>query len=91
MKVFINLYSSLVDQEVFNRIFEIYLIEGWPIIYSVYTALFLSYQKQILSSDMENTHFILGKKLFEIEDIDQLIAAAQKTNINSKKIILYEA
>jgi hypothetical protein len=30
-----TLFSSVLVQEFFNRVFEVYLIEGWSIIYAV--------------------------------------------------------
>lgn len=38
----INLYSGLVSQENFNRIFEVYLLDGWPAIYSIELSLIQS-------------------------------------------------
>ena len=45
IKFFMNLFSGVFTQENFNRVFEVYLLEGWPIIYTVAFLLFYSHEK----------------------------------------------
>lgn len=45
MKCFMTLFSAVLRQEFFNRIFEVYLIEGWSIIYAVAIVLFKRHDK----------------------------------------------
>lgn len=71
-----TLYSGVFKQEVFYRIFEIYLVEGWGIIYGIGVALFKKYEKEISSLSMEQIHVLLGKKIFEVNDIDELLKEA---------------
>lgn len=87
----INLYSGLVSQENFNRIFEVYLLDGWPAIYSIELSLIQSEEKALLNADMETCHYILGKKIYEIQDIDSLLLNSQKQNVTKKKLAQLEA
>ena len=45
MKCFMTLCSAVLRQEFFKRVFAIYLIEGWPIIYAVAIVLFKRHDK----------------------------------------------
>ncbi len=45
MKCFMTLFSAVLRQEFFNRVFEVYLIEGWSIIYAVAIVLFKRHDK----------------------------------------------
>lgn len=53
MKCFMTLFSIVLKQEFFNRIFEVYLVEGWSIIYSLALALFKQWEKDFPKMSME--------------------------------------
>lgn len=40
---------------------------------------------------METCHYILGKKIYEIQDIDSLLLNSQKQNVTKKKLAQLEA
>lgn len=47
---FMTLFSSTLKQELFYRIFEIYLYEGWKTIYATGLVLLMTHEAKILSS-----------------------------------------
>ena len=59
-KWFLTIFSSTMSEELFARIFEVYLNEGWTILYAVAITLFRLRQKEILSNSFEKNLFLIN-------------------------------
>jgi hypothetical protein len=55
-----TIFSSVLSQELFYRVFEAYLNEGWSVIYSVGIALFKTNEERILSNTFESNLLMIN-------------------------------
>jgi hypothetical protein len=70
---FMTLFSSTLKQEVFYRIFEIYLYEGWTVIYATGLALLMAHETDILKANFEEIVFLLNSDIFHITDVNDFV------------------
>ena len=67
---FMTLFSSIFQQELFYRVFEIFLNEGWSIIYKVGLMLLKNSERRLLEERLDNLVLIIQTEINDIKDID---------------------
>lgn len=70
IKWFMTLFSSVLAQELFYRVFEAYLHEGWPVIFAVGLALLRLNEPKILQNSFEENLFLLNAEIYEVASIE---------------------
>jgi hypothetical protein len=69
--------------------FEIYLNEGWTIIYGVALTLLKSHETKILKNSFEDNLYLINLSIYHIDNNDIFIEDALKWNINLEQITKY--
>jgi hypothetical protein len=68
VKWFMTLYSSVFKQELFYRVFEVYLSEGWAVLYAVGIAFLRLHQHSILRNNFETNVYLINSAIAQISD-----------------------
>jgi protein associated with RNAse G/E len=80
---FMTLFSSSLKQEVFYRIFEIFLNEGWSIIYKVGLTLLKNQEHKIVDGKFDSIVLVLNSDINHIRDIDEFIEQASTLDLSA--------
>ena len=77
-----TLYSGGVSQELFYRIFEVFLIERWSIIFSVGLAFLKNRERDIFTKKTEEIFYLMSSEIYQIKDIDAFMNLAYSFEIS---------
>lgn len=73
VKWFMTLFSSVLSQELFYRVFEVYLNEGWPVVYAVGLTLLRLNEDRILKNNFEGNLLMINSELYQIGNVDDFM------------------
>lgn len=68
-----TLFSSVLSQELFYRVFEVYLHEGWSVIFAVGLTFLRLNEAKLLENSFEENLFLLNAEIYEVSSIDSFM------------------
>lgn len=71
-----TIFSSSLKQEVFYRLFEIYLNEGWSIIFKIGLVILKNHENNIVQGSFDKVVLILNSQMNHVGDTDDFIKQA---------------
>jgi hypothetical protein len=85
-KWFITIYSSSFPFNIVTRIWDIFLIRGWKIVFRIMLAVLKIHEAELLKMDFEGIMNLLSKDAHKDLDVDKLFARAYKFPLKQKNI-----
>jgi hypothetical protein len=89
---YITYFSSLFPKEMFCRIFECILSEGYKIIYRVGLAIMKFREPQLVDNSMENNIVSVGKAdIYDSINVDEFVETMFKFSLARAEIQTFES
>lgn len=86
IKWFMTLFSSVLSQELFYRVFEAYLHEGWPVVFAVGLTFLRLNESKLLENSFEENLFLLNAEIYEVSSIDAFMEEVFRFEVPSAMI-----
>jgi hypothetical protein len=91
IKWFMTIFSSVLGQEHFYRVFEVYLSEGWPAIFAVGLAFLKVNEEKILGNSFEENLLMINSQLYQVSNIDEFMEEVYRFEISPTLIKTHAA
>jgi hypothetical protein len=85
-KWFITIYSSSFPFNIVTRIWDIFLIRGWKIVFRVMLAVLKIHEAELLKTDFEGIMNLLSKDVHKGLDVDKLFTRAFKFPLKQRRL-----
>jgi hypothetical protein len=84
-----TLFSAVLRQELFYRVFEAYLHEGWPVLYQLGLTLLRLTEDRMMKNSFEANLLLINSSMYDIENIDDFMEEVFKMKISNAEIDEY--
>ncbi|ESL06247.1 rab-like GTPase activating protein [Trypanosoma rangeli SC58] len=88
---FLTLFSYQLDFGLLSRIWDMFLCEGWKIIYRVAIALFLLHKKTLRQAKDESELLLALRRMHGVKDADLILRCALHVKFKTAELVRWEA